>query len=75
MRHNPTFCPTLLDALYGTERNKYVQFTAGCFNSSSENAMFKCKDIETDSIIEYGLRDCDITEEMSPHLMALQVIL
>src|SRR3989338_8433916 len=69
-----TFQPTLLDILYDAERNKYVQFIAGCFNSSPKNAMFKCRDIETASIIEYGLHDCDIIEEMSPHLMVIQVI-
>ena len=74
MKHNITFQPTLLDILYDVERNKYVQFTAGCFNSSSENAMFKCKDIETQGIVEYSMADYDITEEMSPHLMALHVI-
>ncbi len=74
MKYNPTFCPTLLDVLYDAERNMYVQLTAGCFNAPLEDAMFRCKDIETQGIVEYSLRDYDITEEMSPHLMALHVI-
>ena len=68
------FQPTLLDLLYDVERNKYVQFAGGCFNAPLENAMFRCKDIETQDIVEYSLGNYDIVEEMPPYLMAIMVL-